>query len=69
MAEQPQRACSGPPEPDSQAYADGPGGQRRGLGVRVEIVTVAGREGDELDARQNAAILEILRWLHRRRGT
>jgi hypothetical protein len=32
----------------------------------VEVVALAGTAGDELDARQDAAIKEILLWLSRR---
>lgn len=32
----------------------------------VEVIALAGTAGDELDARQAAAIKEILQWLSRR---
>jgi hypothetical protein len=34
--------------------------------ARVEWLPLAGRPGDELEARQNAAIKEILHWLQQR---
>lgn len=33
----------------------------------IEFISLAGNAGDDLDARQNAAIKEILIWLQRRR--
>jgi hypothetical protein len=61
-----ERACSGPPESGSEQYpAESEKARRRGLGVRVEFAALRGGEGDELEARQNAAILEILRWTQR----
>jgi hypothetical protein len=55
------------PEPDpvddSQAEAR-PGRVRPGA---VEFVVLSGTAGDELDARQAAAIREVLVWLHRQR--
>ncbi|GAA3614719.1 hypothetical protein GCM10022419_119920 [Nonomuraea rosea] len=67
VAERLQRACSEPPESPSAAYPSGsdrPGNRR--LGVRVEIVTIGGAEGDEIEERQLAVIWEVLRCLAER---
>ena len=34
----------------------------------VELISLAGTAGDELEARQDAAIREVLLWLQRRQG-
>lgn len=70
MTEQPQKACSGPHESNSEAYPAGPGATRRrkAPGVQIEIVTVGGSEGDHLEARQIEVIWEILTWLCERQN-
>ena len=52
----------------SSSGADTPPGSRaRAIEVAaVEVVALAGTAGDELDARQDAVIKEILLWLSRR---
>jgi hypothetical protein len=55
------------PEPDpvdDSPAETRPGRARPGA---VEFVVLSGTAGDELDARQNAAIREVLMWLHRQR--
>jgi hypothetical protein len=67
MAEEKQKACSGPPKPSPVAYAAGPGRPRnRRPDVRIEIIAVGGPEGDEIEARQLAVIWEVLHCLFAR---
>jgi hypothetical protein len=53
--------------PDADAAEGGRAGVRRErLRVaRIEFTPAAGAEGDELEARQNATIKEIIQWLQR----
>lgn len=59
-------ASPGPPEPTTPT--ERPEGRRSPIRhVRVEVIPATGHAADELDARQNAAIKEILQWLQRQR--
>lgn len=56
-----------PPEPTAAGRPSGRGARRGPLRVAgVELVGVSGDAGDDLDARQNAAIKDILRWMQQK---